>query len=706
MLRMLALAGTAITMLTLVVQNETFQSKTNSNQDAPPTRRIVEGSELPTGNLVLSPSSARQETPEPWANANDASTTAHPIQGNTPRMVFNNDLRPAHMAANDMIDVNSAQISDSPSGQLRDAATMPPSFPDDSQWQQTELSKPGQFESQNLGNQLPEPTRSQPLRPFDSNWNSPMSPNNVEPMENHQWGPNASPVPMNVDTIGAAQPFNPQESIRYADATDSAPTSNTYSPSPNSSIMRLEPSSAELRAQGHMEQPSNSVLESRLYQMDQNVRQVGFESQTDTSGNSIESFLNEFKTGASGLALPGVPLSVADALRQTDTMRRKEMMSAYWATYESWAQLVDARKRKEQLDSVNVSQTSIEFPLLAAARDAADADVKAAELLLSQKQRTLKAFLFNGMNDAFLALPSDTPLSQEYVTHFEWYAQRNLIRPEHRNIDELLKGVHQLIAKQTSAIQSSKTAMERIQSSVPGGGANVPLLLATLDQYFSIRAKLVHSIVDYNTSISDYSIAIAPFDRGLEELASTMIAPESTATTQTASIATRPSSPGSNQPSGNLSDVSIRQAATSGATPIIRNAPSVSSPNQSGGVNSPPKPLQPSSNEAFGNNQQSQFNQPANNSGNTLSGYGNLPSQQNPSACPSNAAATLNDGFRSQPTSPPKQPSGFEGADANQFGGATRNGFNPAATLQPKNDGETPANGGAVPPPSPSFGGN
>ncbi len=241
-----------------------------------------------------------------------------------------------------------------------------------------------------------------------------------------------------------------------------------------------------------------------------------------------EAFLQRYQANQQAQPLPGAPLTIADALRQTPIQQRVEMAAEYWKTYYAWAKLVDNNDRMAQLQSLTKPNNNDDSLLYDTALNIAQGNVKTAEIELFKQQSALQTMLMGEDNNLLLPLPSDTPLTQKYETHFEWYAARHLVLPQHRMINDLLSRIHELFATQTKSIELSKTALEQI---VRGARPqNMATTLVAIEQFYTAREDLLHSVVDYNQAICSYSLSIAQPNASPEQIAAMLIAPPTTVT--------------------------------------------------------------------------------------------------------------------------------------------------------------------------------
>ncbi len=233
------------------------------------------------------------------------------------------------------------------------------------------------------------------------------------------------------------------------------------------------------------------------------------------------SILKQYELNGTADPLPGQPIRLIDLMMRTPLHQRRAMINQYWETYYDWANLTAARQHLQTLAQIPAPQEPSGLGLLNAARSHAENDILADEIQLVKSQSKLQDFWLQGMpaGNAMLPLPSDTPLVQEYETHYDWYASRGMLPQRLRGFDQVLPKALQLIADRGNTVRTAKSAMNQARSSRGG----VSAMLSAADLCKRSEESMIASVVNYNRAIADYSLAIAPPHSSPDQVVSMLV---------------------------------------------------------------------------------------------------------------------------------------------------------------------------------------
>ncbi len=255
---------------------------------------------------------------------------------------------------------------------------------------------------------------------------------------------------------------------------------------------------------------------------DESVRPISFEDNTagtDASARQIDAMLERYRLTSYSEPLPGVPLSVAEALEQTPFQNRTAMMVQYWETFGAWCRFQLARERVMGLSQMNRGGGS-DGLLVDGARALAENDVRRAEIALQRAQQGLQRFLLNPQAESLLALPSDMPLTEAYETQHAVYAARNRLPFEHRSIHLTLPKLKALLDSSGNACRVNDEALRQLSQS-----GNLTAVLQSTAQVYEARRQLIDTVVQYNQTIGDYSLKVAPIETPADRLAGMLVVP-------------------------------------------------------------------------------------------------------------------------------------------------------------------------------------
>jgi hypothetical protein len=273
--------------------------------------------------------------------------------------------------------------------------------------------------------------------------------------------------------------------------------------------------------------PVDSRLAPQNTFRDESVRPISYDdntSVTDAPALLVAGMLERYRLSSYSEPLPGVPLSVEEALNQTPFQNRPAMINQYWETYGAWSRLQLARERVASLSQLNRGGGS-DGLLVDGARALAENDVSRAEIALQRAQQDLQRYLLNPLAESLLALPSDMPLTEAYETQHAVFAARNRLPFEHRAIHLTLPKIKALLDNSGKACRVNDDALRQLTQ-----GGNLPAILQGSAQAHEARRQLIDTVVKYNQTIGDYSLKVAPIDVPADRLAGMLLPSNSNGT--------------------------------------------------------------------------------------------------------------------------------------------------------------------------------
>ena len=236
--------------------------------------------------------------------------------------------------------------------------------------------------------------------------------------------------------------------------------------------------------------------------------------------------LRRFEIGNVADPLPGRPLRLEDALNESPPQLRKQMVKQYWRTYSAWASLINETGHRDWLRQIARPGNQLDASLLNGAQMAAENDLLQAEIRLGQAQAELQRFLpLSGSSD-LLPLPTDSPLVQDYETQYDWYIENGQLPQGMKSIHQALPKLLTLIGQRAEAVQSSDSVNDLAIRSFASNQTTMPTLLQAAKQSHDNLDSFMQSIVDYNQSIAEYSLTIAPNFQTVNQIAGMLVAPD------------------------------------------------------------------------------------------------------------------------------------------------------------------------------------
>ena len=206
--------------------------------------------------------------------------------------------------------------------------------------------------------------------------------------------------------------------------------------------------------------------------------------------------------------LPGEPMTLKELLQQPLPQQyQPAMVSQYWETWFDWASLQNAIAYQEWLDSVPNASAQGEQGLLDTARSAAENQALAAKIQLGKSQSKLVRFMPTRRSN-LAPLPSDSPLVEQYETHYEIYKARNLLPAKLIGIDQMLPQTLTLINHRAETVQKSQAAIKQNLDGYSRKRIPLASVLEAARVWRAAEQDLLASVTSYNRAIADYAFNI------------------------------------------------------------------------------------------------------------------------------------------------------------------------------------------------------
>ncbi len=258
--------------------------------------------------------------------------------------------------------------------------------------------------------------------------------------------------------------------------------------------------------------------------------------------NQVQQLLQPYDVSSVQGPLPGRPVSLDELLRSTPIPARLNMLRQYWDTYFDWATLQNRRSWANWLGQLPRARTDPQQLILQTARSMAADELLAAEIQLAESQSKLHQLAVR--RDDLLPLPLNEPLTGNYITHYDWYASRQIMPAKLKGINEMLPRNQTLISQRANTVQQAVSARNQASQAFASGQIGVADLLQAGQNWQTSLQGFVGSVVSYNQAISDYALNLTSPQKPVDQIL-TMLVPKSKPVTEVAqanSIMERPRS--------------------------------------------------------------------------------------------------------------------------------------------------------------------
>ena len=258
---------------------------------------------------------------------------------------------------------------------------------------------------------------------------------------------------------------------------------------------------------------------------------AGFENEDSTnktetraprSKNTIKNIISQFSIAQTSQPLPGVPVTLEEMLRTTQTQSRLSMVQQYWETYFDWATLQNRQQYEKWLNSLPGNRPATDGLLLQTAKSMAKNESLAAEIQLSRSQSVLQE-ISRANPEEMLPLPLNDPVTSRYITHYDWYATRQMVPAKLKGINEMLPRTYQLLGQRAETVGQAQQARNQTLAAYNAGRAGMAAVLESGRAWQSATQSLIATVVSYNKAISDYALTITPPQKSIADIASMLV---------------------------------------------------------------------------------------------------------------------------------------------------------------------------------------
>jgi len=206
--------------------------------------------------------------------------------------------------------------------------------------------------------------------------------------------------------------------------------------------------------------------------------------------------------------LPGEPIRLVDAVSKT-TVVRTRLVRSYWETYAAYIRMQFAVQQQQWLDRIQHPAGAADRKLLDAARDNGESRVLQRETMFMRAQCELAMLLPPDLQGS-LPVPVDTPLVGKYRTNYDYYKTRLGLSRRLGMLDRILPKLYELIHEQAESVEMGRQAVEQTVNAYNRGQTTLAAALQAIHVYGLASNAFVASVNDYNRSISEYALNVAP----------------------------------------------------------------------------------------------------------------------------------------------------------------------------------------------------
>lgn len=236
-------------------------------------------------------------------------------------------------------------------------------------------------------------------------------------------------------------------------------------------------------------------------------------------------------------SLSGQPLSLVSALdRGPDRSAQLRVVKAYWLLSVGVAEHHFSVSEADFLASIPAGRAVHEQASLAAARAAATAHYRQAELAATVTQQDL-ADQAQVPSTSPLPLPADIPYIGNYRTSIKELFANRAAPNSLRRIDRTLPHLRELIESQAAAVTAAEKSVHALARAYESGDVGLSAVLEEFDKLRRQRREFLVAVRDYNFSIADYALAVVSPSASRETLVATLI--ETTSKTKSVLVSPR-----------------------------------------------------------------------------------------------------------------------------------------------------------------------
>lgn len=206
--------------------------------------------------------------------------------------------------------------------------------------------------------------------------------------------------------------------------------------------------------------------------------------------------------------VPGMPLTLEEAVYQTRPENRRAMLPAYWQVWRDLHLLRESLADQQFLQSLQSAGRNPDPTGLENARQAVETAVLQRTLTLQQSQEALRQFFPNLAVSEYHPLPADRPVTGQYATHYEWYVANNQGQPQLELLSEALPGIHQNLQQLAHETRTAQSALQQSVQQALNGQAILPQMQQAMQTRDTALAGWLESVRLYNATIGNYALTL------------------------------------------------------------------------------------------------------------------------------------------------------------------------------------------------------
>jgi len=222
--------------------------------------------------------------------------------------------------------------------------------------------------------------------------------------------------------------------------------------------------------------------------------------------------------------LTGKPLTLLAAISSAaDRRQQLEVAHAYWRVVEEMAEYRFVLDYRNRLNRSPLGPK--ESGVLRAVQSSAAATLQEAEVAFVAAQHELAAAISLPANDS-PPLPADHPHVGKYSTGLDQPFLLGSVPVRAKLIDRTLPIRRQAIESRAMSVRAAEAARAAVVSAYGSGRADLPAVLACLEQELRQRQALMASVCHYNNDIADYALTVAAPGLDTRALVAMLIKPK------------------------------------------------------------------------------------------------------------------------------------------------------------------------------------
>ncbi len=278
----------------------------------------------------------------------------------------------------------------------------------------------------------------------------------------------------------------------------------------------------EYRSTNETPSGNQSVFDRGLLRSDSMVQPAGFLSEPATLQQLATELLKSFDINLIQDTLPGDPITLVDAVAQSQPGYRNAVVDAYWQTYCDYVRVRLAEQEQSWLGRLRSPTTQTDELLFQALSINAENRTMQAKLNFQKSSGNLSRYLPENSR-GLPPLPADMPLLGEYRTNFEHYQARQPMPRQTRLINERLPKEHAMIHAHARACQVAQQSVNQTIRAYNQGETSLATPVEAIRLSRDIHGSFLDAVKAYNQSTAEYASVVAPFGQPPNRFVSMLI---------------------------------------------------------------------------------------------------------------------------------------------------------------------------------------